>query len=434
MVQCLHLVTPVLVLLHYTRFYDKSCTSAKKWKSTDESYPLFCAHSEPTERVRDFVIETSHPPPPPQVEQLVQTPKMSSGNQQPLLAEYLILSLPQSTNAQQWLEQSLNSGKQPLFKLNVPDFQSGTLDSLVQESEEISKIDQQLGGSVAKVVDIVNSVNDSKTNSRIVQSRSVFDYVQNFQWNTSKYRLDKPISQLVKIIANEALALDNDVRASYQAYQTAKSNFLAADRKRNGDLSIKSLHDIVKPEQFVQDSEHLITLPIAVPNSIVSDFKNNYETLTPFVIPRSAEVIEKDKDFTLFAVTLFKKYQQEFINNARERKWHPRTDFVYDDEVLNNLRKEFDTTKAAEVKLKNELIRLSKTAYLDIFASWFHIKIIRVYVEAVLRYGLPPQFDNFLIKFEGSNLKSVSKAKKELIEKFGYLGGDGYSNKAKKSF
>ena len=138
------------------------------------------------------------------------------------------------------------------------------------------------------------------------------------------------------------------------------------------------------------------------------------------------KLLLKIKNSLLFGVTLFKKFQQEFITNAREHRWHPRTDFTYNEEVLNNLRKEFDLTQATEMKLKNDLIRLSKTAYLDIVASWFHIKVIRTYVEAVLRYGLPPEFDNYLIKFEGNNLKNVSKAKKELVQKFGYLGGDGF--------
>lgn len=160
---------------------------------------------------------------------------MSSSSSNQAIADYLILSLPQSTNAHEWLEQSLNNGKQPLYNLKIPDFQSGTLDSLVQESEELTKIDQQLGASVSKVIEILNSIVDTKNNtSRIVQSRSIFDYIQNFQWNSSKYRLDKPIQELVKIISNEAITLDNDVRASFQNYQAAKSNFLAADRRKMG--------------------------------------------------------------------------------------------------------------------------------------------------------------------------------------------------------
>ena len=95
-----------------------------------------------------------------------------------------------------------------IIQFKIPDFQSGTLDSLVQESEELNKIDHQLGSSVNKVVEILNSINPqtssgSSSSSRIVQSRSIFDYIENFQWNSSKYRLDKPISQLVKMISQK---------------------------------------------------------------------------------------------------------------------------------------------------------------------------------------------------------------------------------------
>lgn len=344
------------------------------------------------------------------------------------IANYLVLSLPQSTNAHDWLTQELIGGKAPLYKIKLPDFQSGTLDSLVQESDELSKYDQQLSASVSKVIDILSTVTESDSTSRVVNSKQATDFIQSFTWNTTKYRLDKPINQLVKILSNEALTLDNDVRTSYQNYQAAKSNFLAADRKKNGDLSIKSLHEIVRPEQFVLDSEHLATVLIAVPKNLKSDFEDSYETLTQFVIPRSAAVIATDLEYLLYTVTLFKKYQQEFTAAAREHKWHPRTDFIYSEETLNNLRKEFDITRATESKAKNDLIRLAKTAYSDIFACWFHIRAIRVYVESVLRYGLPPQFDYYLIKFDGANAKNVSKAKKELIGKFGFLGGDGFSN------
>lgn len=343
------------------------------------------------------------------------------------LARYLFVSLPQSADSYEWIQQNVQNEKSKLTKISLPDFQSGTLDSLIQESEELSKIDGQLESSVSKVVDILTGVSDSTT--RIVNNRSVYDYIEKFTWNTGKYRLDKSINELVTLISSEALSLDNDVRASSQNYQTAKSNFNAADRKRNGDLSIKSLHEIVKPEQFVLNSEHLTTLLIAVPNNSIKDFQNSYETLVEFVIPRSATVIDSDQEFTLYGVTLFKKYENDFINAAREHKWHPRVDFTYSEETLNNMRKEFDSTKQTELKAKNDLIRLAKTAYSDIFASWIHIKAIRVYVESVLRYGLPPQFDYYLIKFTGNSDKDLKKVKKDLISKFGYLGGEASNHK-----
>lgn len=355
------------------------------------------------------------------------------------IASYLIVSLPQSTDSVDWLKHSLNGGSSnlPILKFKLEDFQIGTLDSLVQESEDLAKLDQQLSSSVVKVVDILQTVNNSNSSSsagknnavNLVGNKPAYSAIESFTWNTTKYRLDKPIKQLVGVIANEAIALDNDVRAAYSTYQTAKSNYVAADRKKNGDLSIKSLHDIVRPEHFVLDLEHLVSVLVAVPNSLNLDFKSKYETLTEFVIPRSATIVATDLEYHLYSVTLFKKYQQEFIHGCREQKWHPRTDFTYSEDVLNEMRKEFDLTKATESKARNDLVRLAKTAYLDISSAWFHIKAIRIYVESVLRYGLPPLFDCLLIKFDKQNHKNLSKVKKELIEKFGYLGGEAGNNK-----
>ncbi|CAH6722670.1 V-type proton ATPase subunit C [[Candida] jaroonii] len=343
------------------------------------------------------------------------------------ICKYFLLSLPESIDSKDWLKQSLNNGDCQLNDFKIPEFQIGTLDSLVQESEELSKIDVQLQTSISKIVDILNNVLENGS-FRTVNSKNVLDYVETFNWNSSKYRLDKSIKSLVEIISNEAINLDSDVRTSYSNYQTAKSNFLAADRKRNGDLSIKSLHDIVKPEDFILDSENLTTILIAVPKNMNDDFKKSYETLTPFVIPRSAKLISFDQEYNLYSVSLFKKYEQDFINGSREKKWQPRIDFTYNEEKLNEMRKEFDLTKTNEQKLKNELIRLAKTAYSEILNNWIHIKAIRTYVESILRYGLPPQFNCFLIKFNKQNFKNFDKSKTELIKKFGYLGGDGFEN------
>jgi V-type H+-transporting ATPase subunit C len=50
-----------------------------------------------------------------------------------------------------------------------------------------------------------------------------------------------------------------------QQYGVTKSTLLGLQRKATGNLSIKSLNEIVKKEHFVLDSEYLITILVAVP-------------------------------------------------------------------------------------------------------------------------------------------------------------------------
>jgi V-type H+-transporting ATPase subunit C len=48
--------------------------------------------------------------------------------------------------------------------------------------------------------------------------------------------------------------------------------------------------------------------------------------------------------------------------------------------------------------IKNELVRITKAAFADIFQAWTHLKALRIFVESVLRYGLPPEFISAVIK------------------------------------
>jgi V-type H+-transporting ATPase subunit C len=48
--------------------------------------------------------------------------------------------------------------------------------------------------------------------------------------------------------------------------------------------------------------------------------------------------------------------------------------------------------------MKAELVRITKAAFADIFQAWTHLKALRIFVESVLRYGLPPDFISAVIK------------------------------------
>lgn len=49
------------------------------------------------------------------------------------------------------------------------------------------------------------------------------------------------------------------------SYNALKGNLNSFERKQGGSLSVKSLHDIVRREHFVLDSEYLQTVLLAVP-------------------------------------------------------------------------------------------------------------------------------------------------------------------------
>jgi V-type H+-transporting ATPase subunit C len=164
-----------------------------------------------------------------------------------------------------------------------------------------------------------------------------------------------------------------------------------------GNLATKSLASIVNPQQIVNGSEYLETHLIAVPKLLIKEFVSSYETVSPMVVPRSAILVSSDDEFSLYAVTTFKKHSQEFVIKARENKWVPR-DFKYTEGGREEEAKEVQRVGTEERKVWGETLRLGRTGWSEAVMTWIHVLVLRVFVETVLRYGLPLDFICTLIR------------------------------------
>jgi V-type H+-transporting ATPase subunit C len=79
------------------------------------------------------------------------------------------------------------------------------------------------------------------------------------------------------------------------------------------------------------------------------------------------------------------------------------------DEVTKEAKGELEKSRAA-------LAAWCKTSFGDAFASWIHICAVRLFVESVLRYGLPPKFLGVLIQ---PNPRHQPKVRKGLAAAMG---------------
>jgi V-type H+-transporting ATPase subunit C len=158
-----------------------------------------------------------------------------------------------------------------------------------------------------------------------------------------------------------------------------------------GNLASKSLVNVVNPKDLIRDSEYLDTHLLAVPNMAVKDFLKSYEELTPMVVPRSASKLAEDDEFTLYAVTTFKKHSTDFVHKCREKRWTPR-DYKYKEGGKEEEAKEADQLSRDAQRQWGEALRLGRTGYSESAMIWVHVLALRVFVETVLRYGLPLDF------------------------------------------
>ncbi|KAF9456147.1 ATPase V1 complex subunit C [Collybia nuda] len=321
-----------------------------------------------------------------------------------------------------------------LAQLDIPSFKTGTLDVLIALSEELPKQDAFFTATVAKTVDTLRNLlnNDSTKLAQhiLIDEQSIDDYLlKGWKWNEGRYGFQKSLRDLIDTLSKEMASIDNAMKTKLNNYNLVKGSLTQMQRKKLGNLSVRSLADVVSKEDFVEDSEYLETLLVAVPRARVKDWNQKYESLTAMVVPRSSTTIASDDECTLFGVVLFRRVHDEFVQACRENKFIVR-DFVYSEDELAKQREDLSMADTTEKELWTELLRLSRTNFSESFQILVHLKVVRLFVESVLRFGLPANYMGIVVKPEAKSTKKIFNV---LQNHFAYLSPRSGRAQAKKA-
>ena len=236
----------------------------------------------------------------------------------PSESSYWILSVPiqEEKSAEQMgtelAERLVKDGacsRDELGPLPLPPLKTGTLESLITLSEELPRSDAFFTSVTTRIVDTLRALlnNDERALDEhlLVEGESVGDYLMNWHWNNGKYRPDRPLQDMLEALTKEMHSLDNVMKQKLNNYNAAKGALQQLERKKHGNLSVRSLADVVQKHDLVdQSSDFMCTLLVAVPKCVsssdcgmltrrnsIQDWQHQYERLAPLVVPRSSKYV-----------------------------------------------------------------------------------------------------------------------------------------------
>ncbi|XP_076798198.1 V-type proton ATPase subunit C 2 isoform X3 [Arvicanthis niloticus] len=345
------------------------------------------------------------------------------------MSEFWLISAPGDKENLQALERmnsvTSKSNLSHNTKFAIPDFKVGTLDSLVGLSDELGKLDTFAESLIKRMAQsVVEVMEDSKgkvhenllANGGLKEKMKCLkidltSFVTHFEWDMAKYPAKQPLVNVVDTLAKQLAQIETDLKSRTAAYSVLKANLENLEKKSTGNLFTRTLSDIVSKEDFVLDSEYLITLLVIVPKSSYVQWQKTYESLSDMVVPRSTKLIAEDNEGGLFTVTLFRKVIEDFKVKAKENKFIVR-EFYYDEKEIKREREEMTRLLSDKKQQYGPLLRWLKVNFSEAFIAWIHIKALRVFVESVLRYGLPVNFQAVLLQ---PHKKSATKRLREVL-------------------
>uniref|UniRef100_A0A8C8SHI4 V-type proton ATPase subunit C n=1 Tax=Pelusios castaneus TaxID=367368 RepID=A0A8C8SHI4_9SAUR len=339
------------------------------------------------------------------------------------MSEFWLISAPgDKVNLQAWERMNTVTSKANLSSNNkflIPDLKVGTLDALVGLSDELGKLDTFAESIIKKIAQYIGEVmEDSKDKVQenlLANGVDLISYLTRFEWDMAKYPIKQPLKNISEALAKQITQIETDLKSRAAAYNNIKGNLQSLERKTVGNLLTRTLADIVNKEDFVLNSEYLITLLVVVPKSNYTQWQKTYESLSDMVVPRSTKLIAEDAEGGLFTVTLFRKVMDDFKAKARDNRFMVR-EFYFDEKELKYEKEEMmklasdkkqqyvsntligSSTMFLPHNIPGPLLRWLKVNFSEAFVAWIHVKALRVFVESVLRYGLPVNFQAMLLQ------------------------------------
>lgn len=339
------------------------------------------------------------------------------------------------SNLKQRTKDLCEAGEPPM-KFDVPDGESalkfGSFDDLIRLTDDMAKHDSQVEGIARRIERMYLEVEPGKASDPIREFKVLsqtktmaFDkYLREWRWDDAKYPKMRGLTNNLTLLLSVANKLDEEARnksSQYNELISAKSNAL---KKETGTLLTRDLvdvltPDIVKEEDFVQ-TQHLTTLIMILPLTSVEPFLKNYEKYAEKVVPQSAKQFTsvKEEDGTsIWRVVMFKSAVEAFQKKVREERIGSARIFEYSPQA-------YDKVKAQREELKKECERqekmmkgFCKASLSDVMIAWVHIKAMRIFVESVLRFGVPPSFASFIIQPKAAQTAAMRKSLADVLGK-----------------
>lgn len=315
------------------------------------------------------------------------------------IVEYWIISVPKEENIWENLNAATKNVSQN-YKFHTPILKVGVLDKLMEYIEQLKTLDkfvkEVLQGLIKMLkVELGNNRNLLEENLK-VYDMSPATYLTRFNWNRSKY----PTWQKISVISDQIYSYIDNIneclKKKFNRLEQINADIKPYEGRGTDNLRVRYLGDIVKKEHFIQDSNFLTTLLVVVPNKKREEWEAMYTSLSDMVVPHSSTEIFNDDTDTLYTVILPSKDVEQFKENGRTHHFIVR-DYEYSEKKHVDQKSHYENLERAKAKFKAEVLRWTKVMFGETFEAWIHVKTLRVFVESVVRFGLPVNYQAFLI-------------------------------------
>lgn len=309
-----------------------------------------------------------------------------------------------------------SNGSAKPINLDKESFNMGNLDFLWFMENQLSKLDTQIESNLKKIEKQVDEMDKThrgfQIDTREEGRKPVETYIYNFKWDDTKYPRTN-LNEVYKNMSHRVLLIEAEFRNKTQAFSDKRSALTQVSKKEGSNFLTKDFAEVLKKplvseKDFVY-SENLVTAIVVVPKGNVQEFQRSYEEVSEYIVPGIAKQfkIEEDDPYTLWRIVYLRKAHEEIVNEMRTRFKATVREFTYDPTESQRREARRNLLKSETEQLTKTVLDLCDRYYSDLFSAYIHLKVLRLLIDCVLRYGIKDKVFTCVIKPNDGKEKKI---------------------------
>lgn len=285
----------------------------------------------------------------------------------------------------------------PLELSIMKDLITDNLDGLLKTNDELISFDLEIEAFLKNLEKRILEL-DPKQQLEVNFKGSKYkieDGIAQFSWDEGRYpKNQKTIDEILNKIKEKYNATRMNLKTKQDEYNNENEKLKQKMKSDSDAFSLMKVdyRDIVqKSRDKMIKTDYLSTVLCFVPDGQKENFLKKYMTFADgMVLPLSAERIDLNEDpkVSLYRVVVMDHMKEQFKSQCHSTLRIQCRD--YDEEEIKRKPKEAKEIEVLKRSLKEKvttLIRNSTAGYSEVYYALLHLKFLRLFVEASLKYG-----------------------------------------------
>lgn len=255
------------------------------------------------------------------------------------------------------------------------------------------------------------------------------DFIKEFSWDDPKFPRSKGLMKIAEIIQSRVKSIDADIKQFMEDYGEVAGTLSTLVKNKGANFMTADMSEViyqavdegrVEASIFIRDDSTFLTnMLVVVPERKEREFLQNYvfedEKNDTASVPGSAHFtgLQDAEGNKIFRVALFHKFPE--FNRPRTIGNFTCKQFEYNKEQYEKDQERIIELTKEKKELGEKLLRRCHLTYSELFICCIHLKIMRVYIDGILRFGIPPTFTISILETHGEERKIFKNMTEVLI-------------------